>query len=301
MSGQTQDVLTQFSEALAARVAAAAPLVAGLRTERSRPLSATLWRADVAIASAQALPRGETAELRLNDGRVLPARVAGRDPATNIVALRLEAGAAAALPQPAEPQLGGLALVLAADRTGRPNARLTLIRSFGPAWHSQLGGLIDRQIGLDLSLSGGEEGGPVFDAAGGLLGMSTAGPRGRGLVIPAATIERVLPALLAAGRVERGWLGVALQPVALPEAIAAATGQDRGLMVLRVEAEAPAAKAGVLAGDILVTVGEVAARHPGEIAARLGPESVGQSLPLRLVRAGGLLSLAAVVTARPAR
>src|SRR5205823_7473235 len=107
--------------------------------------------------------------------------------------------------------------------------RLGLVRALGPAWHSLAGGLIDRRIELDLRLSARDEGGPVLDAGGALLGMSTAGPRGRGMVIPTATIARVVEPLLATGRVQRGWLGVAMHPVALPSAIAAETGQDRGL------------------------------------------------------------------------
>lgn len=293
--------MSELSEALAARAAAATGFVAGLAAPRSRPLSATLWRADVAIASEQVFPKAEAAELTLPDGRTVPARVAGRDPGTNILALRCEGGPAGAPPAAGEPRLGALALVLAAGPGGRPSVRLTSVRALGPAWHSLAGGRIDRRIALDLALSPGEEGGPVFDAAGGLLGMSTAGPRGHALVIPAATIERVLAPLLASGRVERGWLGVALHPVALPEAIAAAAGQERGLIVLRLAPEGPAAKAGLLVGDILLAVGDTPAHHPAEIARLLGSDSVGQTIVLKLARAGAVVSLTAAVAARPAR
>ncbi|MGH7054653.1 MAG: S1C family serine protease [Stellaceae bacterium] len=293
--------MTDFSQALAARAAAGKVLVAGLAVPHTRPLTATLWRADVAVASEQVFPRTEEAELTLPDGRTVPARVAGRDPATNILALRYEGGGELAPPPGAEPSLGALALVLAAEAGGTPGARLTMVRALGPAWHSREGGRIDRRIALDLILSRGEEGGPVFDMTGGLLGMSTAGPRGRALVIPAATIERVLVPLLAAGRVERGWLGVALHPVALPQDIAAAAGQDRGLIVLRLTADGPAAKAGLLVGDILIAVGDSPALQTSEVARRLGPDSIGREIALRLVRAGAMTGLSATVMARPGR
>jgi len=61
--------------------------------------------------------------------------------------------------------------------------------------------------------------GPFFDAAGACLGMSTFGPRGQVIVIPTATIERIVPLLLKDGRIARGWLGVALQAVAVPDAL----------------------------------------------------------------------------------
>lgn len=299
MSDVPQDELSRLSDALAARAAVAACHVAGLRVGGARPLTATLWRAGVAIASDQCFPKASEAELVLPDGRSVAVRIAGRDPSTNVVALRFEDGTELSAPA-AEPRLGGLALLLAAGADGTPAVRLAILRSVGPVWHSRLGGRIDRRILLDLRLPGREEGGPVFDTAGGLLGMSTAGPRGRGLVIPTTTIDRVLAPLLATGRIDRGWLGAALHPVALPTDIAAETGLDRGLMVLRLDPDGPAARAGVIAGDILLRVGDVPGQHPGEIVRRLGPESVGQSLALQVVRAGALLSLAATITARPA-
>jgi len=111
------------------------------------------------------------------DGAAIRARVAGRDPGTNIVALQLESPIEFDRSEPADPALGALVLTFAADARGAPLVRLGVVRSLGPAWHSRGGGRIDRRITLDLHLSGDEEGGPVVDAAGALLGMSTAGPR----------------------------------------------------------------------------------------------------------------------------
>ena len=122
-------------------------------------------------------------------------------------------------PASAEPSHGGLALILSAG-LGGPRARLGLVSRLGPAWVSRAGGQIDRYIGLDLMIGARGEGGPVFDAAGGLLGMATAGPDRRGLVIPAATIDRVIGPLLATGRIARGWLGLGMQPIALDDDLA---------------------------------------------------------------------------------
>ena len=206
MADLPQDELTRLSDTLVTRTAAAQRHVAALRVPGSRPLTATLWRPGIAVASDQVFPKESGAELVLHDGRTVPAQVAGRDAGTNVVALRFEPGTEPEVPPATEPQLGALALMLSADRDGMPLVRLTIVRSLGPAWNSLAGGRIDRRIVLDADLSSGEEGGPVLDAAGGLLGMSTAGPRGRALVIPAATIERVLTPLLATGRSSAvGW------------------------------------------------------------------------------------------------
>ena len=297
---QNQDPLTRLSAALAARVSTTAGFVVSVHAPHSRPRSGTLWRRDVVVASAQVFPKSETAEIILSDGRHIAARLAGRDRGTNIVALRLEAPIEVAAPATGEPQLGGLALALGTDPGGAPIVRLGAVRSVGPPWHSLAGGRIDRRISLDFLIGRSEEGGPVLDAAGHLLGMSTGGPGGRALVIPAATIERVLDPLLAAGRIERGWLGLALHPVALPDASQAQGTQERGLMVMQVAQDGPAAKCGVLAGDILIAVDGAPTSRPREIAQRFGPESIGKQVEIRVIRSGALRTLTTTITARPA-
>jgi S1-C subfamily serine protease len=254
----------------------------------------------VIVASEQVLPKAETVEIVLADGRHIPAQIAGRDRGTNTVVLRLETPVEAALPPAAEPQLGGLALALGADADGAPIVRFGVVRGLGPAWHSLAGGRIDRRISLDFPIGRAEEGGPVLDAAGHLLGISTGGPGGRTLVIPTATIERVLDPLLATGRIDRGWLGLALHPVTLPHTMRTEGGQQRGLMVMQVAQDGPAAKAGVLVGDILVAIDGAPASRPTGIARQFGPESIGKQVELRVIRSGALRTLAATITARPA-
>ena len=300
MTDERHDPLAQLSDALATRAEAAQPLVAAIRIQHRRN-SGIVWGGDVVVASEQVFPRASEAEIRLADGRELKANVAGRDPGTNVVALRLEQAVEIARPPSAETRLGALVLALGAAAGGMPSVRLGIVRALGPAWHSRAGGLIDRRIGLDFEISGGEEGGPVVDASGGLLGMSTAGPRGQGLVIPASTIERVLAPLLATGRVERGWLGVALHPVALSEPVAGQEGADRGLMVMQVASDGPAARAGIHPGDIVIRIGQVPAIDAHRIGRTLGAESIGRVVELRLIRAGSPLTVAVTLTARPAR
>src|SRR6516165_10447099 len=172
-----QDTLAQFSDALVERAAVAQGFVIGIRCTRFQPRSGTLWRTDVAVASEQVAPKTEEAEIVLADGKVAQARVAGRDRGTNVVAFRLQQPVEVDLPAAVEPRLGAFALVFAADGSGATIVRTGVVRALGPAWHSLGGGRIDHRISLDLTISSVEEGGPVLDASGGLLGMSTAGPR----------------------------------------------------------------------------------------------------------------------------
>src|SRR4029077_2244202 len=187
-------------------------------------------------------------------GSVIAARIAGRDPGTNIAILR----PAEQLPSPSiaagEAHTGAIALAIGANGTGGVSARLGLVNLAGAEWHSSRGGLIDRRIVLDVNLAQREEGGPVFDAAGACLGMSTFGPRGRVIAIPTATIERIVPLLLKDARVARGCLGVALQAVAVPDALRESADQSSGLMVMSGVDNGPAAQAGVLGGGVVACV-----------------------------------------------
>ena len=292
------DPLNGLSDALVERTRQAQPLVARIEVEGRPMRSGTLWRKDVVVAAEQAFAHIEEAKVVLGDGSSFAAHVAGRDPGTNVVALKLEGTPDPAPLAAAEPHPGALALAFGADGAG-VSMRLGVVHSVGPAWHSRAGGRVDRQIILDMTLSGREEGGPVLDAGGNLLGISTLGPRRRVLVIPMTTVEGVLEPLLSKGRVERGWLGLALQPVLVPEAMQSEAGQSRGLMIMGVAKDGSAARAGALAGDILATIGGEAVSHPAMVAQHLGPEAVGKSIELRVLRAGKVLSLTAIVAARP--
>jgi S1-C subfamily serine protease len=300
MADIVENPLINLSEALAERVRLARPLVVGIAVPGHRMRSGTLWRKDVVVASEQRFPDTGDAQVKLADGSAFTARVAGRDPGTNVVALRLDGGPDPA-PHPAgEPQPGGLALALGADDSGIA-ARLGIIHSVGPSWHSRAGGRIDRRITLDIGVTPREEGGPVLDPGGGLLGISTLGPRGRVLVIPASTVEAVLDPLLSKGRVERGWLGIALQPVLVPEALQAEAGQSQALMVMSVSKDGPAAQANLHAGDILVKIAGQSVTTPTAVAQYLGPDSVGKQVDLHLIRADKPFSIPVTVGIRPDR
>jgi S1-C subfamily serine protease len=292
------DVIEQMSEALADRVAAAG-YVAAVRAGH-RHVSGILWQPDIVVTSEQLL--GERTDFTVaHRDTTGAAKLVGRDPGTNVAALRLDTPIDAALPQVAPaPRVGSLALVLGADAAGQPTGRLAMVHAIGAEWHSQAGGRIDALLRLDTRLSA-DEGGPVLTPGGKLLGMSTAGPRRRALVIPAATISRVLPALLADGHVARGWLGVGLQQVAVPEGFRAAAGCDNGMMVVSLADGAPAVLAGVLPGDLVLEIDGTPVRHARALASALGPERIGQPVPLRLLRAGEVRTLSVLITARPPR
>ncbi|MGH8187107.1 MAG: S1C family serine protease, partial [Steroidobacteraceae bacterium] len=199
----------------------------------------------------------------------------------------------------AQARTGALMLALGANVDGSTIARLGIVNAVAPQWYSRAGGRIEQRITLDIRLDRTEEGGPVVDAGGSLLGMSTLGPPGEVLVIPQATIERVIPQLLRDGHATRGWLGLGLQPVAVPEGLREAAGQSAGMMVMSIVADGPAVTAGVKAGDILLTIDGVSVRSARRLAAQLDDTSIGKQVALRLIRGGEVIAVEAAVASRP--
>ncbi len=291
------DILQELSDALVARAGEAQGRVVAVRG-RHRHTTGILWQDGVVLVSEQSLPRGETFEIATHTGETLKSTLAGRDKGSDIAVLKLE-GAAPARPfTPAAARVGALVAIYGATREGGIASRLAGVRALGPEWHSRAGGRIESRIALDATLSSTEDGAAAFDMAGGFLGMAVQGPRGRTLVIPVQTIARVVPQLLAKGRIARGWLGVSLQPVEIPETLRAVAESTTALMVMGIAADGPAVAAGLAQGDILLSVdGRPTNRFRG-IAAALG-ESIGRSVEIRFLRAGELRTLMLLVAERP--
>jgi S1-C subfamily serine protease len=159
-------------------------------------------------------------------------------------------------------------------------------------------------VRIDLVLYPGFSGGPLVTASGAVAGLVSSGlARNLELAIPSTTVARVVDELVATGRVSRGYLGVGLQPVALPEALRRLTSGSAGygLMVVSLEADGPAARAGVMLGDILVAVDGAALREPDDVQAALAGRRPGTSVRAALIRGGAALEVAVTLGERPAR
>lgn len=291
--------LAQFSDALNSRVEGMKPNTIAIRLAHERHLTGILWRPDVIVTSEQSLARSDEFEVVTAGGSVVTAKIAGRDSGTNIAVLRLPAPVPSSSIATSEARVGTVVIAIGADGIGGATARLGIVNIAGSEWHSSNGGLIDRRIVLDLRLSRQEEGGPVLDATANCIGMSTFGPRGQVLVIPAATVERIVPLLLKNGRVARGWLGVALQAVAVPDALRESANQSSGLMVMSIVKDSPAARAGVVAGDIIVSVDGTPTHRFRKIARHFGSESIGRNAELRLIRGGNVITVQTSIAERP--
>jgi S1-C subfamily serine protease len=293
--------LGQTSDALAALVADAAPMLCAIRTGPNRHVTGLSWRADLVITCDQPLPAQDSYTIVLPPGASLvAARPARRDPATNLASLEMDASAARPPIRGAgEPAVGALAMVLSADLDATPTARLALIRRVSAT------GPIGPTITLDLP-TGGMESGFVLDARGGLLGMLIPGHGGDALVVPHATIARFADPLSMAGTAPaqlpvegRPWLGLALQPIALPDLTRAVAGQKSGRLVVSLTPNGPADQAGVRLGDVLLAIDGKSVVGASGLRTLLGAEQIGMPVRVRLMRDGKLRSCSVVVALHP--
>jgi len=292
----TPSLFTQLSDNLADEVERFQPRIAAVGLRHGRHLTATVWRDDLLIVSEQALPKRDAFPVRLAGGGDLEAVVLGRDDSSNVALLRLAAGTGLDVPVEGVLRTGALALALGTRRDGGATACLGVVNSVGPAWRSQRGGRIDAYIKLDLGMAASEEGGPALDGKGGIAGMTTFGPGGQVLVIPHATIARVIEGLASGQGIRRGWLGAALQPVAVPDVAEAGTG--RGFMIMSVAAGGPAEAAGLLPGDIVVAVDGRPVGHMGALAAELDAGSIGKVIGFSVLRSGAIQAVGVTIGER---
>ena len=146
----------------------------------------------------------------------------------------------------------------------------------------------------------GFAGGAFLDTAGGLIGIATAATiRGLGVVIPAAIAWSTAATVLQHGSLKRGYLGLAGQPVSLPEGQHGAGGRDQGLLVVGVTGASPAAAAGILVGDVLLEFDGHPVEAPEELLDLLLGDRVGTTVVLKMLRGGAGTELKVTVGERP--
>jgi S1-C subfamily serine protease len=161
--------------------------------------------------------------------------------------------------------------------------------------------VLERFIQVDAVLYPGFSGGPLVEPGGSVLGMITSGLGfgGPAVAIPWSIATQVAQTIGQHGKVPRGYLGVGSQPVTLSQAAKElAGGQERGLLVVQVAEGGPAAAAGFLQGDILVRLDGNAVTNADDLQSLLGPNRVGTTVTVSVVRGGELRELSVTVGSR---
>jgi len=298
---ESTNPLAAFSDHAAQLVERAAAGVVAVHGGGRRSSSGIHWRSGIIVTAEEVLERDEGIKITLPGGRLVDATLAGRDPTTDVAVLRFQPDGLAAAPTADAAALRAGHVVLAiGNHQGAPVASLGIVAVAGGAWHSLRGGAIDSLIRLDIGLAPAAEGGALVDAHGRVVGMAVLGPRRRVLAIPTSTIDRVVDQLLAKGHVFRGYLGAGLQPVRLGQAAREAqpAGGGRGILVVSLDPAGPAARAGLMVGDIVTAWNAKPVDRVREIMRFLSPDSVGQTIDLGLLRGGTPTALKIVIGER---
>lgn len=304
-SAESPSTLLALSHDLANAVEQVGNTVVAVNARRRFPSSGVHWKPGVIVTADHTVRRDEELTVTLPNGRTVPATLAGRDTSTDLAVLKLqsvdfptaEIGDASTL------KVGNI--VLAVGRSGESglSASWGVVSALSGAWRTWHGGQIDQFLRLDLSLYPGFSGGPLVNAAGCVVGINTSGPRNMVLAIPAATVNRVVNQLIEKGRIGRGYLGLGMQPVLLPDALKNALNlsTNGGVIVVSIETNGPAERGGVLIGDILIAFDGAPVSDTGDVLAMLGPESVGKTVKVSLIRGGTSAEVTITVGERSAK
>jgi S1-C subfamily serine protease len=298
--------LASLSDQLADAVVRGGESLVAVHARPRLASSGTHWRDGLVVTTEATVKRADGIRITLPDGSRIAADLAGRDPGTDLALLRIPTGRlpVARRGDPAALRPGHLVLALARLGDDGPRAAFGAVSAIGGAWRCWKGGEIDRRLQSDVTLYPGFGGGPLVDVEGKIQGVNSGGlSRPFTTTITVATVDRVVNELLERGYVARGWLGLALHPVRFNPGARERAGlpSEAGLVVLSVEPDAPAARAGVLVGDVLFAVDGQPVHSPEQVADLLGGGAVGRTLGLDLVRGGTRTRAEITVGERPRR
>ena len=280
--------IAKFSDELSAAAEHAEQSVVTVFARRRLPSSGISWRKGVVVTAAHTIQREEELSVLIAGNKKVSARLAGRDPGTDLAVLKLDdlEMQVAEFGDPAQLKLANLVLALGRTRGGNLVASAGIIGGLGGELRTWRGGRIDQSIRLDLELYPGFSGGPLVGVDGKILGVNTSGlARGRAITIPVATVNRTVDELLAKGYIARPYLGIAMQPIRIPENARGKLKSTGGLMVLHVEMGSPADKAGIVLGDVIVELQGRPALDLGYIRGILASSKIGDNIRTTILRA----------------
>ena len=293
-------LVTTLSNQMADAVAAAAASVVQVHGRR-RPASGVVYADDLVLTTARALGREDSLRVRRHDGEEFAAELAGWDPTTGLAVLRVGGlGVAPAVLATAPVRVGQLALALARSWSNALTASAGIVAVIGGPLPTGRRRAIDEVIRTTAPMHEGFAGGAFIDTTGRLTGIATAAEiRGLGVVIPAAIAWQTAATVLTHGGMKRGYLGVAGQPVRLPETQRSPDGRGQALLVVEVTPGSPAAAAGLLVGDLMLDFDRRPVDSLEELLDLLLGDRVGQPVAVRVLRGTTSLDLTVTVGERP--
>lgn len=300
-------VLETLSNDFAAAADGVGPSVVAIYGRRWMPSSGIQWRKGVIVTAHHTIRREEDISVVAEGGKTMKATLAGRDPSTDLAILKLAGDDALRVPSFGDAgalKLGHVVLALGRSRGTNLVASAGIVGGLSGEWEPRRGGRLDQHIRLALELYPGFSGGPLVNAQGKVVGINTRGlSRGRGVTIPLATVNRVVDELIDKGHIAKPYLGLAMQPVAVPESLRGkiSSSVNSALLVVHVEPSGPADKAGVLLGDLVFDLQGSSVEDTGDIQHLLGSAKVGDTVQATVLRGGSPMKVSIALADRPTR
>jgi len=288
---ETTGALAGFSTDLANAVETISASVVRVEARRGNGSSGIIWTSDGHIVAADhTIEREDDIPIGLGDGRDVTAKLVARDTSSDLALLKIDTTDlhAATRADDADVRVGHLVLAVGRPGPAGVMASLGIVSALGGQWRTSRGSQIERFVRTDATLYPGFSGGPLIDSAGRVVGINSwTLSQGAGLAIPVGIVAGIVDQLLSGG-VRRAYLGVGTQSVALPATLRAQieTHQETGLMLIAVEADGPAEKAGLLIGDILLSLDGKQLNDTDDLLQELSSDRVGKSGAFKLVRGG---------------
>ncbi len=296
------DALDAYSRTVSTVAAEMTPHVASLRLARGGGSGVVFTDDGFLITNAHVVGRDRTGVATFSDGTEADFTVVGADPLSDLAVVRVrEAPPAATLGDADKLVVGQLVVAVGSPLGLAGSVTAGVVSALGrslPVRTARAGRVIENVIQTDAALNPGNSGGALADSGGRVVGVNTAvAGIGLGMAVPInATTRRIVDTLLVEGKVRRAYLGVVGVPAPLPDEVAEHTGQRAGLRVVEVVPGGPAARAGLSAGDLVLTVGRARVSDAQDIQRQLFGEVIGTRLPITVLRNGAMVDVIAAPT-----
>jgi serine protease Do len=299
MSNTQSSDLTGFSQALAALVEGAAHGVVAVKSAAYRVTSGVVIHDNLIAVTNHTLRREHPVPVQAANGSQAEATILGRDPGIDLAILKADGLKTNPLQgaDPASLKVGALTLVVGSTVDVGVTASLGILGAKGPARRNWRGGTLDEYFRLDVNLYPSQSGAAVVSAEGELIGMATpALSRHSTVAIPMSTIDRIARELLVQGRIRHGYLGIGVQPVAVSGNLNST--QKTGLILLSVETDSPAGEAGLLLGDVLLSLDGKPVTDIDDLHGALRGDMVGNTVKATFIRGGEVHETEVTITER---
>ena len=291
----SKNIFVELSDAIADAAERAGKSTVLVDARRKFPASGIAFSKDLILTADHVVEREEDIKVILADGAEVTARLAGRDPGTDLAVLKLDRPDATPAEVSKTPaRVGQFVLAI-----GRPSANgiessFGTVNSIGGPVRTGRGSMLERYIKTDVVSYPGFSGGPLVNGDGTIFGINTSGfGNGGAITIPADIAWKIAETLAKHGKIKRGYLGIRSQTVEISADARKSLKREQGtgLLLVGLEADSPAGKGGLIVGDILVGVAGETVSHQDDLFVRLSGDVVGRSVAINVLRGGKLESV----------